>query len=140
MDTSTPSYQIDSKWMIVAANEAFCRAFRCAEAGLIGRDVRDLLRPDWRLDFRTYVARALVGIGETDVTLPRVAPCGDQGWYKHSLEPIMTNGLLTGYRASVVPHVVQQAAPVTRWWHLRAPRTVWNFETEPVQVSQSIAA
>lgn len=140
METSTPSYQIDSKWMIVAANDAFCQAFKCAEGGLIGRDVRDLLRADWRLDFRTYVARALVGVGDCEVTLPMVAPCGEQGWYKHTLKPLMRDGMLTGYRADVTPHMVQQAAPVTRWWHLRAPRTVWNFETEPIAEQQSIAA
>lgn len=110
MDTA-PRYQIDSKWTIVAANDEFCRVFRCAEAGLIGRDVRDLLRADWRMDFRTYVVRALVGVGNTDVTLPMVAPCGEHGWYKHSLEPLMEDGMLVGYRATVTPHVVQQAAP-----------------------------
>jgi PAS domain-containing protein len=122
MDASTPSYQVDSNWTIVHANHAFCRAFRCTEPGLIGRDVRDLLRDDWRLDFRTYVARAMVGVGEAVATLPMVAPCGTQGWYKHSLEPLMEDGLLTGYRASVTPHGVQQAAPETRWWHIRHPR------------------
>lgn len=129
MDTA-PRYQIDSKWTIVAANDEFCRVFRCAETGLIGRDVRDLLRADWRMDFRTYVARALVGVGDTDVTLPMVAPCGEHGWYKHSLEPLMQDGLLVGYRATVKPHIIQQAAPAPRWWQFRSPKTVWDFETE----------
>jgi PAS domain-containing protein len=129
MDT-TPSYQIDSKWTIVAANDAFCRAFRCAEAGLIGRDIRDLLRADWRLDFRTYVARALVGVGDRDVTLPMVAPCGEHGWFKHALEPLMEDGLLTGYRATLTPHLALKAAPAPRWWQFRSPRTVWNFDPQ----------
>jgi PAS domain-containing protein len=134
MDT-TPRYQIDSKWLIVEANDAFCRAFRCSEGGLIGRDVRDLLRADWRLDFRTYVAHALVGVGEQDVTLPMVAPCGEHGWFKHSLEPLMENGLLIGYRASVTPHVIQKPAPEAEWWHFHSPRTVWNFETQQAVAS-----
>lgn len=139
MDT-TPSYQIDSKWTIVAANEAFCQAFRCSEGGLVGRDIRDLLRADWRLDFRTYVARALVGVGDSNVTLPMVAPCGEHGWYKHSLEPLMENGMLIGYRAAVTPHVVRKATPDNKWWQFRAPRTVWNFDTQPIASSESIAA
>ena len=43
------------------------------EAGELIQDVRDLLRADWCLDFRTYVARALVGVGDPNVTLPLVA-------------------------------------------------------------------
>jgi PAS domain S-box-containing protein len=127
----TPSYQIDSKWTIVAANEAFCRTFRATEAGLVGRDVRDLLRADWRMDFRTYVARALVGVGDTDVTVPMVAPCGEQGWYRHALQPIMDDGLLVGYTATVLPHMVKQVAAKPRWWQFRSPKMVWNFETQP---------
>lgn len=127
----SPSYQIDSTWTIVAVNDAFCRTFRCTEGGLIGRDVRDLLRADWRLDFRTYVARALVGVGDCDVTLPMVAPCGEHGWYKHSLQPLMAEGLLTGYRATVTPHTAQQPATTPRWWQFRSPRTVWDFDTQP---------
>lgn len=134
MKTSTAVYQIDSKWKIVRANDEFCRAFRCTEAGLIGRDARDLMRQDWRLDFRTYVAKALVGVGDCDVTLPMVAPCGEQGWYKHSLEPMLEDGLLAGYRATVAPHVISAATPATRWWHRRgqAPRQVWDFESQPL--------
>lgn len=130
MDT-TPTYQIDSKWTIVAANDAFCRTFRCAESGLIGRDVRDLLRADWRLDFRTYVAQALVGVGDRDVTLPMVAPCGEHGWFKHSLEPLMDEGQLVGYRATVTPHVIHKAAAAPpRWWQFRTPHTVWDFDPQ----------
>ncbi|HYE87518.1 MAG TPA: PAS domain-containing protein [Vicinamibacterales bacterium] len=116
MDTSTPSYEIDSKWKIVRANEAFCRTFRCTEPSLIGRDIRDLLRQDWRLDFRTYVARALVGVGDYDVTLPMVAPSGEEGWFKHTLEPIIEDGVLGGYRATLAPHVVRAAAAAKRRW------------------------
>jgi PAS domain-containing protein len=125
-----PAYQIDSKWRIIAANEAFCRMLRCTEAGLMGRDVRDLLRHDWRLDFRTYVTRALVGIGEFDVTLPLVAPCGEEGWYKHNLEPLMEDGGLAGYRATVTPHVVHAAAPPKRRWDWRAPAMMWDLQAE----------
>lgn len=126
---STATYQIDAKWAIVRANDAFCRAFRCTEQGLIGRDIRDLLREDWRLDFRSYVARALVGIGDPDVTLPMVAPCGEQRWFKHSLEPVLEDGMLVGYQAVVTPHVVH-AAPARRWWDWRqqAPHLVWDFD------------
>lgn len=124
------SYQIDSKWRIVRANDACCRALRCTEAGLIGLDVRDLLRADWRLDFRAYVSRALVGIGDADVTLPLVAPCGEQGWFKHTIEPLMHDGNIAGYRATIVPRIVP--APAKRWWSWRAaaPRTVWNFDDD----------
>jgi len=96
MNGSIATYQVDSKWRIIRADHAFCRAFRCTELSLLGRDVRDLLREDWRLDFRSYVARALVGVGDSDVTLPMVAPCGAQGWYKHALEPLMEDGVLAG--------------------------------------------
>jgi len=134
MKTTTAAYQIDSKWKIVRANDEFCRAFRCTEAGLIGRDVRDLMREDWRLDFRTYVAKALVGVGENDATLPMVAPCGEQGWYKHTLEPLIEDGSLAGYRATVAPHIVETAAPAGGWWDRRAqsPRMVWDFDAQPL--------
>lgn len=124
----TPRYQIDSKWKIVRANDAFCRTFRCTEAGLIGRDIRDLMREDWRLDFRTYVARALVGVGESSVTLPMVAPSGEHGWFKHIIEPLFAHGLLAGYRATVTPHFVRASAPVAPWWERCAPKMVWNFD------------
>lgn len=129
MDTSTPSYEIDAKWKIVRANEAFCRAFRCVETCLVGRDIRDLMRDDWRLDFRAYVARALVGIGDDHVTLPMVAPCGTEGWFKHTLEPMLEDGRLAGYRATVTPHLTHHAAEPTRWWGMRVPKVVWNIDS-----------
>ncbi|OFW36418.1 MAG: hypothetical protein A3J29_12700 [Acidobacteria bacterium RIFCSPLOWO2_12_FULL_67_14b] len=126
-----PVYEIDQRWKIVKANEAFCRAFRCTESGVIGRDVRDLLRDDWRLDFRACVARALVDV-ELDLTLPMVAPCGEHGWFKHSLEPLMDQGVLARYRATIQPHVVAAAEPVKRWWEWRPTATprVWDFESD----------
>jgi PAS domain-containing protein len=140
MTSTTPEYQIDEKWQIIRANEAFCRTFHCSESGLIGRDARDLMRQDWRLDFRTYVARALVGVGDPGATLPMVAPCGLQGWYKHTLEPIMNDGRLAGYRATVLPHIVHhEAAAPKRWWDWRGqtPHLVWDFE---VNLSERVAA
>ena len=133
MTSPAATYQIDQKWKIIRASEEFCRAFHCTERSMIGRDVRDLLRADWRLDFRTYVARALVGVGDCDVMLPMVAPCGEQGWFKHTLEPMMEDGVLIGYRAAIVPHIVRATAPAPRWWERRsqAPSQVWDFEPEP---------
>lgn len=134
MKTRTAAvYQIDAKWRIVVANDEFCRMFRCTEASLAGRDIRDLLRQDWRVDFRTYVARALVGIGDLGVTLPLVAPSGEKGWYKHTLEPLLEDGLPAGYRATVVPHIVHGAAPTPkRWWSWRPSpaHLVWDFDAE----------
>lgn len=132
-DTTIPAYQIDARWRIVQANDAFCRTLHCTESSLIGRDVRDLLRADWRLDFRTYVARALVGVGDLDATLPLVAPCGKEGWFKHLLEPQMDDGLLAGYRATIQPHAVQARAEESkRWWQWRpvAAHQVWDFDAE----------
>lgn len=128
-DNNIPVYQIDTRWTIVRANEAFCQTFHCTESSLIGRDVRELLRADWRLDFRTYVARALVGVGDLDVTLPLVAPCGEQGWFKHRLEPLMEDGRLAGYRASIQRHVAAAVATPKRWWTWRpvAAHQVWDF-------------
>jgi PAS domain-containing protein len=134
MSNPTLTYQIDAKWRIVRVSETFCRAFRCTESGLIGRDVRELLREDWRLDFRAYVARALVGVGDCDATVPMVAPCGEPSWFKHTLEPLIEDGTLAGYRATMVPHIVHEAAPAQRWWDWRplAPKMVWDFETQPL--------
>lgn len=115
------NYEIDTRWKIIRADEAFCRMFRCSESGLIGRDVRELVRDDWRLDFRSYVARALIGIGEGEATVPMMAPCGQQIWFRHALEPRQDEGRLSGYRATLVPHVVSAAAPAKRWWELRRP-------------------
>jgi PAS domain S-box-containing protein len=142
MKTPAPTYQIDSKWRIIRANEAFCRIFRCTEFSLIGRDARDLLRDDWRLTFRTYVARALVGIGEYEATVPLVAPCGQEGWYRHTLEPLEDNGHLVGYRATIAPREVHAAEPRKRWWDFRAqsPRLVWDFDVEQLEPATEAAA
>ena len=140
MKKSTPAYQIDSQCKIVRAHDEFCRAFRCTEQGLIGRDIRELLREDWRRDFRTYVARALVGVGQYEATLPMVAPCGESGWYKHALEPMLEDGLLAGYRATVTPHIVHEAAPA-RWWDWRpaSPKLVWDFDGQPARQGELVA-
>lgn len=133
MTTQTlPAYQIDARWRIVAANEDFCRTFKCTESGIIGRDVRDLLRDDWRLDFRSYVARALVGVGDLDVTLPMQSPCGEQAWYKHTLEPLQDNGRLAGYRATIQPQVVHGGDAPKRWWDYRIVplQRLWNCEPD----------
>lgn len=111
------SYVIDARWRIVQASEAFCRTLHSAESSLIGRDVRELLRPDWRADFRHYVARALVGVGDLDATIPLVSPSGEEGWFKHLLEPLIVAGELAGYRATIEPHAVTStAANSKRWW------------------------
>ncbi len=130
MTNSPATYQIDSRWRIVRATAAFCSALRCTEQYLIGRDVRDMVREDWRLDFRTYVARALMGAAGFDATLPMLAPGGEHGWFKHTLQPVREDGLLVGYRATVTPLVVQESAPPKRWWYGRteSQRAVWNFD------------
>lgn len=129
-----PEYQIDGHWQIVRANEAFCRKLHCTASSLIGRDVRDLLPADWRVDFRNYVARALVGVGDREVTVPMVAPCGEQEWFKHQIEPIIEDGMLAGYRASVQALVARKAESPKRWWQWRpAPvHLVWDFENQPL--------
>lgn len=131
MEKTFPVYQIDERWRIVSANNGFCRALRCTESSLVGRDVRELLRDDWRLAFRSYVARALVGVGDLDVTVPLVAPCGEQHWFRHQLEPLIEDGLLTGYRATIQPQVVATASP-RRWWEWRpvVAHQVWDFDAE----------
>jgi len=133
MSDRTPTYQIDARWRIVHANDAFCRTLQCTESSLLGRDARDLVRADWRADFRNYVARALVGVGDLDATLPLVAPCGKEGWFKHLLEPLSEDGQLAGYRASIQPHPVPaHIAGSKRWWQWRpaAAHLVWDFDEE----------
>ena len=133
-DNTLAVYQTDARWQIVSANEQFCRTLHCTESSLIGRDARELLRADWRLDFRHYVARALVGVGDVEVTVPLVAPCGKEGWFKHELEPLIDNGLLAGYRATIQPQTVARAAETKRWWEWRpaAFHQVWDFQPEPL--------
>lgn len=135
MIASPATYQIDSNWLIVHANYEFCRLFRCSEPELIGRDIRTLLREDWRLDLRAYVARALVGVGDHHATVPMVAPCGEAGWFKHSLEPMIEARRLVGYRATITPHQARAAAPAKRWWDWRpvSAKMVWNFESQQAE-------
>lgn len=129
-ETNTPVYQIDARWQIVSANDAFCRMLQCTESSLRGRDARELLREDWRPDFRNYVARALVGVGDVEITVPFVAPCGKEAWLKHELEPLLEDGLLAGYRATVAPLSAAKAAPA-RWWTRRpAAMRVWNVDLD----------
>jgi PAS domain S-box-containing protein len=131
-DHTLPAYEIDARWQIVSANNAFCRTLQCTESSLIGRDARELVREDWRHDFRHYVARALVGVGDVDVTVPLVAPCGKEAWFKHELEPLMNDGLLAGYRATIRPHAGVKQEDSKHWWEWRpvAARQVWDFDVE----------
>jgi PAS domain S-box-containing protein len=133
-DNTLPVYQIDARWQIVSANDAFCRMLHCTESSLIGRDARELLRKDWRHDFRNYVARALVGVGDVEATVPLVAPCGKEAWFKHELEPLMSEGLLAGYRATIQPYTAAKAVESKRWWEWRpaAPHNVWDFDAAPL--------
>jgi hypothetical protein len=122
------AYQVDSNWRIVAANAEFCRALRTSEAGLIGRDVRDLIRSDWRSDFGSYVAKALVGAGDDTLTLPIVTPRAGETWFMHTLEAITDGGSITGYRAWLMSHIAGQP----RGWRRRrasTPHHVWNFDS-----------
>jgi PAS domain-containing protein len=123
-------YEVNQKGRIVSASDVFCRALRCTRPGLMGRDVCDLLRPDFRANFRMYVARALVGVGEAAIMVPMVAPCGEHGWFRHAIEPIVEGGRITGYRAAVVPPPMKHAR-ARRWWQRSTPelRLVWNFES-----------
>jgi PAS domain-containing protein len=121
------TYQADPNWRIVAANEAFCRALRASAAGLIGRDVRDLIRRDWRSDFGSYVAMALVGAGNDTLTLPLVTPRAGETWFMHTLEAIQDGGSVAGYRAWLVPHIAGQRQGWRRWFR-REVHQVWNFD------------
>ena len=125
------TYQVNSRWRIVRADAEFCRLFRGTEQGLIGRDIRDLLRDDWKLDFRRYVAHALVGLGEHAVTVPMVAPYGEQLWCKHNLEAILEEGLLAGFNATIEPRRLSSEVP-KRWWQRQVltPYRVWDSEID----------
>lgn len=129
-DHAIPVYQIDARWKIVQANDALCQALRCTQSGLIGRDVRELLRQDCQRAFQSYVARALVGAGDFATTVPLVAPCGEQRWFNHQLEPLIEAGVLSGYRASLRPLRFAKTDAVKRRWQWRPlpPHQVWNFE------------
>lgn len=130
MTSSRCTYEVNQSGRIVGASEEFCRALRCTRPVLMGRDVRDLLRPDFRASFRISVARAMAGAGDAAIMVPMVAPCGEQGWFKHAIEPIVEGGRILGYRAAVVPPPMKQARR-RRWWQRSTPepRLVWNFET-----------
>lgn len=138
-DTTLAVYQIDARWRIVSASEQFCRTLHCTESSLIGRDARELLREDWRNDFRHYVTQALVGVGDMEVTVPLVAPCGKQAWFKHQIEPLIENGMREGYRASIRPHAIAKPTTTTTkpWWEWR-PSTfnqVWDFDADQLAVA-----
>lgn len=128
MPTTECVYEVDRRGLIVYASDELCRALRCTRMSLMGRDMRELLRPDFRPDFRMYVARALVGVGSREIVVPIVAPNGEEGWFKHSLEPMTDEGRIVGYRAVMVPPPVKTKA--RRWWEWPTPepRQVWNFE------------
>ena len=107
MDTpQSATFHIDTNCRIQRANEALCRMLRCAEAGLIGRDVHDLVRQDWRDQYRPLLARARDGAAEANV--PIVAPCGLEGWFTHTLEALRQNGAVVGFRVTVVAQVADR--------------------------------
>jgi PAS domain S-box-containing protein len=131
METTECVYEVDRKGLIVHVSDELCRALRCTRVGLIGREVRELLRPDFRPDFRMYVSRALVGVGSAEIVVPMVAPCGEEGWFKHAIQPLTSEGRIIGYRATVVPP--PRKVQARRWWQWPTPepRLVWNFDTVP---------
>lgn len=126
------TYEVNTDWQIVKADAEFCRLFGVTEPGLVGRDVRDLLRDDWKLDFRRYVARALVGLGDVVATVPIMAPCGEELWCRHHLEPMLNGGRLTGFIATIEPRRSNVKQGPAGWWQWQgqAPRLVWNSEVE----------
>ena len=130
----TARYQVNAQWQIVEADTEFCRLFRGSRAALIGRDVRELLRQDWRLDFRRYVARALVGVGEPEAMVPMLAPCGQEVWCRHHLEAVIQDGFLAGFTATIVLRLSTVSTGPKRWWQWRghAPHIVWDAELEPL--------
>lgn len=127
-----PQYEVDARWNIVRANTAFCRLFRSTPAALVGRDVRELLRDDFATDFRRYVARVLVGLGDRDATFPMVAPCGEQAWLRHHIDQVFEDGTLSGYRASLQRLTAHATAAPKRWWHWRPVQAhqVWDVELD----------
>ena len=129
--TPQASYVVDAKWQIVSVDVEFCRLFRVSQSGVLGRDFRDLVRSDFRLDFRRYVARALVGAGEHEGTFPMVAPCGEEHWITHTLEPLSSDGLLAGFKARLQARVIEQPEKKS-WWQWRgiAPHMVWDAEVD----------
>jgi PAS domain-containing protein len=107
MDTSpSATFQIDTECLILRASDPFCRMMRCVESGLIGRDVHDLIREDWRRNYRTVVERARHG--RSEIAVPLIAPCGLEGWFTHTVEPLGQNGTVNGYRVTVVPRTSQE--------------------------------
>ena len=125
------AYQVDSNWRIVAANAEFCRALRAPSAGLIGRDIRDLIRRDWQSDFSSYVAKAIAGAGDDTLTVPIVMPRTGETWFMHTLEVIADGSSVTGYRAWLVPHFASESR-ARGWWRRRTstPHHVWNFDSD----------
>lgn len=132
----TPDYEVDTRWRIVSTSPAFCQLLRCTSSAIVGRDVRDFFRVDWRPDFKVYVARALTGVGDLEIAVPIVTPCGAEMWMRHRLEPLRSAGRVTGYRASVGPKV--EAAPAEPWWQWRpaVPHIVWDFEATKLSPSR----
>lgn len=132
MTTSFATYEVNSNWQIVKADAEFCRLFHGTESSLIGCDVRELLRDDFKLDFRRYVARALVGLGDVVATVPMMAPSGEALWCRHQLEPMLNDGRLTGFNATIEPRRTNVTQGPAGWWQWQgqAPRLVWNSEIE----------
>jgi hypothetical protein len=79
---------------------------RCAEAGLIGRDVHDLIRQEWRPHYGTLIERARDG--RSEIAVPLIAPCGLEGWFTHTMEPVREGGAITGYHATVVARTADE--------------------------------
>jgi hypothetical protein len=103
---SSATLQIDTDCRIQGASDAFCRMMRCAPGGIVGRDVHDLIREDWRRHYRTVVERAKHGTSE--IAVPLVAPCGLEGWFTHTMEPVWHNGAVTAFRITVVPRTSEE--------------------------------
>lgn len=132
----TPDYEVDTRWRLVSTSPAFCQMLRCTASAIVGRDVRDFFREEWRPDFKVYVARALMGVGDLEIAVPIVTPCGVEMRVQHRIEPLRSAGRVTGYRALVGPEVEAPAAGPWWQWRPAAPHIVWDFDAARLSSSR----
>jgi len=126
MLTQTPlSYRADDAWKIAEVSAELCSYLRCTPAMLLGRDIRDLLPGTQRLAFRQYVASALSGPGDPELTIELIAPNGLLARFTHRIEAVGNGARLTGFRASLVP---VGSRPLTRF-----DLPTWRWQPVPVK-------
>jgi len=93
-------YKTDAQGLVVYANPAALAAFALTEAEMIGQDVFELIRPDYREQARRFYGdQSSQRIPNTYCEFPFSSLKGDEVWVGQRVQLVMEGEVTTGFQA-----------------------------------------